>query len=329
MPDPPNTGYRRLVRLAPRAIGLLLLGFLLSRIEWPRIRDGLAGLDRPLIAVAIALSPLFVLAKSIRWYAIVRLQGYTPGIAWSMRVYLVGSFFSLVTPGKVGDISKAVYLERERAVPYPSGVASVLLDRVLDLLALATAGFIAVLATGIAGRFVWSILAFAALLAAGVALLVNPSWVARQLPTLTRLDAWSRAVARVRGFLGEVWRESARLWGPGLMLPAALTVVAYGFLFVACFALGQALHLPLTVLNVVYCVTVANVVSLLPVSISGIGTRDATIVILFSQLDIAPADAVLFSLGYFFLFGVVTGGLGALLFLAKPGKSRPDQEEQR
>jgi len=67
-----------------------------------------------------------------------------------------------------------------------------------------------------------------------------------------------------------------------------------------------------------FVVSVGNVLSFLPISIAGIGTRDASYVLLLSSLGKSHEEAIVFSnlvLICFYLFG---GILGLISYLIKP-----------
>jgi uncharacterized membrane protein YbhN (UPF0104 family) len=65
-----------------------------------------------------------------------------------------------------------------------------------------------------------------------------------------------------------------------------------------------------------------TLVELIPISVSGIGTRDAAVVFFFSVLGIGSAEAVSFSLIYL-IFGTYFNALvGFIAWLANPAKLR-------
>lgn len=320
----------RLLRLAPRAIGFLLLFGLLFTLDWERARILARAADPALLAGAAAGNLAFILAKSLRWWSILRIQGVRCGLGWTLRVYQAGSFFSVLTPGKVGDFVKVGYLHEARKATLAKGLAGVVVDRVLDLLALAGTALVVIFASEASHRFLTSILAFCGLVLAGLLLLLSKGWAKTLLAIVEPLPVVGRLVARVRGLLSEIYREFAGMKRTAVAGPIALTLVAYLGLYSGSFALALALGLPLTPFNVVYCVTVANVVSLLPVSVSGLGTRDLAMVVLFASLGIGRSDAVVFSVGYFLMSLIFGNGLGGYYwwrypirlsaFLRRPGK---------
>lgn len=127
----------------PFALGLL--GFLFHQN-----RDGLAQLqDHPknwsLLLVALVLCLGSTLLTFYRWYLLVVAQGFEFRLQDAVRLGFVGLIANYVTPlGAVGgDLTKAVLLAREQVSRRAVAVATVVLDRILGLLALFILGALA------------------------------------------------------------------------------------------------------------------------------------------------------------------------------------------
>ena len=71
---------------------------------------------------------------------------------------------------------------------------------------------------------------------------------------------------------------------------------------------------------------ISNLISFIPISISGLGTRDATLIYLFSLIGLKPELAVSYSFLVFIVFFVCGGLMGAVAWWIKPlpisGKSK-------
>jgi uncharacterized membrane protein YbhN (UPF0104 family) len=74
-----------------------------------------------------------------------------------------------------------------------------------------------------------------------------------------------------------------------------LTVIAYGLLFSAVYLLARSADLGINFWQSAVMLSVANIVSFLPVSFSGIGTRDAVLVFFFARLGRSGEEAIVFS----------------------------------
>ncbi len=88
-----------------------------------------------------------------------------------------------------------------------------------------------------------------------------------------------------------------------------LTIAAYFVFFKGCYLLGLSVDIHLPFIKIVFFVTFANLLSFLPISFSGIGTREGSLVYLFSTENLSGESALAFSVLIFattyLLFGVV------------------------
>jgi uncharacterized protein (TIRG00374 family) len=139
----------------------------------------------------------------------------------------------------------------------------------------------------------------------------------RHLPLVRRYDARLTAAA-------DRFQQGLRpLLTPRLVVPLLLTQVAYLLFFEQGQLLAQAVDLEIGFAYLAVCLSVAGVITLLPISISGLGTRDAALIAMFAPLGIAASQAMAFSTIYFLTFYVMGGAIGALAWQIKPLKERP------
>jgi len=69
-----------------------------------------------------------------------------------------------------------------------------------------------------------------------------------------------------------------------------------------------------------FCVSIASLLALLPISISGLGVRDATFLALLLPLGVTAELAISYSLLILLVFNVFGGALGAIAWFMKPLK---------
>jgi uncharacterized membrane protein YbhN (UPF0104 family) len=168
---------------------------------------------------------------------------------------------------------------RERGIPVGRGLASVLLDRLLDvamLLVMAAAG-IAMLGDipdGVVG-------------AAAAVFFVGGVWLARAFLCGTPAVIIGRVLApvtpggvrrRVAALQTDLCQALGELPSRAVAGGILLTVLAWGVNYLANYQMAQALGLPLSFLEVAGLSAVASLVVLVPVSIAGVGTREAAMV---------------------------------------------------
>jgi uncharacterized protein (TIRG00374 family) len=301
-----------------QAIGIIIFAFILWKLDLRAAWDILSGTRVWLLGVALLLTVPFVLIKAHRWRYLLGMQGIRYNIKDCNYAYLAGMYLGLVTPGRVGDFVKVVYLKRDRSVPMSIGVTSVIMDRLCDLLLLVAVACAGGLAFTLSGNIMAVIAGFGLVVVAIVLIFLNGTVRRLVLGNLFKLvlpkKAKDGAEVRIESFYAGVDHfKSVRL-----VVPMALTVVAYVIFFAQCDLIARAANIPIGYMNVAYCISVANLVSLLPISISGIGTRDAAMISMFVVLNLPKESAVVFSMLFLIISNVSSGAIGAVAWLKKP-----------
>lgn len=238
--------------------------------------------------------------KVARWHELVKIAGLAPRFRYSWETYNVGTFLGMITPGKVGEFGRVGYL-KNHGVPVAVALAAVIVDRVFDV------AVIAVLALAAAGILFGTQWFLACLAACSLGVLVA-AFLAVRLRSANSGFAWI-------AFLLTLIRRPFLLAGV-TALTAASWLVYCGWAVVLAWSIGLAP--PAGAL--VSAVILAGIVALLPVAPSGLGTRDATLVVLLAPYGLAPAQAVALSFLMFvsIVLSSVIGGWYWLKGVAHP-----------
>lgn len=304
----PRPGVGRfVVRLL---VGILLLAVIIGRIGRP---DFGVPLGPRLVAGIVAAALLLLLGQSIaalRWKVV--LGPGSPRWAYLTRLYYVGGFFSLFLPTVVGgDVVRAA--AAAQATNRPGGViASVLIDRALGVLALASYGLLGlVLAPGLVGRLVAASTlhlpgARPVLLGAGglvILALAGRQVLRRPRVRAAALDGW------------RAFRDLAR--SPRALLTAVLLgFVVQGLYILLWVVLAGAVRLPVEERLLLFAVPVVSVFAMLPVTLNGLGVREGAWLLLLGASGIPDNRIVGFSL-LFFITNLLTGLVGGVLFVTR------------
>jgi uncharacterized membrane protein YbhN (UPF0104 family) len=104
------------------------------------------------------------------------------------------------------------------------------------------------------------------------------------------------------------------LSGMQLARQFGLTVLATGVVYLRLYLLVTALDIHLAAIPFVAAMSLASVAALIPVSVSGIGTRDAALMLIAPALGISPEQAIGISTLILFL-SVVNGAVGLAVYL--------------
>jgi len=255
---------------------------------------------------ALLLTALFPVCMTARWLAVLGAAGYRipfkRGMALTMAVWPLGT----LTPSKSGDLAKAMGIRDQ--TPLSVGLGSVVMERALDVVLLATLSLLGALIVkdiqlgAAAACVLCAALAGWYLLARKWNLPVPPKWKDR----FERFGETSRCLVR----------------HPKFFLAAIIASGVNWFLSVwqtqLCF-LAFGVHVPM--LQILAALPLAIFVGLLPITIAGMGTRDKAMMVLLAAY--APQNVIL-SVGILYtLLGYLIPSLVGIPFMHKllPKKS--------
>ncbi|NNJ11456.1 flippase-like domain-containing protein [Chloroflexales bacterium ZM16-3] len=279
-----------------RLLGPLLLILFLANANLGGLIDTLRTADVWPIMLSLLLMPPFVIIKSWRWARILREMGIRIDMRTAVALYTVGLFYGATTPGQAGDLLKAVYL-RDRGQPMAPAMLSVVLDRLFDLLVMATLATLGIFALGqlLPGRALQTALVIAmglGMVALTVVLTARGprEWVLTGLlpkvaPRLkVSLDRWNSQLTSLT-------------LRPQLLVPVALaSLISAGFTFWRLWLLFLALGLSAVPLYVVVGASaLIAVLQVLPISVAGVGVRDAVLIAILLPYGYGSDQALILS----------------------------------
>ncbi len=266
-----------------------LLALVLARIDLSQAGDRLTGGRWGLFGAAAAIVFLSFLVAAWRWQLYLQAVGLEARIASAVRAYLIGTFANTFLPSQVGgDVARALLAgssgRRLRAA------TTVVIDRATALACLIGVGWMAAAAApGTVPAELWGALATAT--AATAAALVGALLLLRG----------GRAARLVPGRLKDVGSEVAEaaracLQRDVLIRTAVMGIAFQGLVLLAAWLLLRAISLDLPLSALAASLAPVALVSLLPISLGGLGVREGSYVVLLGYAGVAPADATVFSL---------------------------------
>lgn len=296
----PSWGFRSLLQtIIGIAISLACVGLLARLIS---VQEVAASLGRGNVVVVVPAVGLYFLGscvRSVRWRLL--LGSYRVPTRVLFRTLIIGLMVNDVLPGRLGELARMALLARSARVPIGVSLASILVERVLDGLALTALLAIGIYLAGVGG-WLAQLAGFSAVLfgAASAVLLLGaiaPAVAGRSASAITAplprrfRESLGRLTARTLEGLQPIRRPQVGLLVLGLSLLAwgveasMYLVMALGFQVpggVAVGALGAA---------------VANLATLVPSSPGYVGTFDLALqAVLVGVFEAAPSDATAYAL---------------------------------
>ncbi len=298
-----------------RLIGIVLLLVVLWRVGAPELFGVLIHVNPLALIGGAVLATAVLILRSLRWRILCEGLDIHLPVSEGIRLYLLATFAASITPGRIGDLAKAYYV-RDRLAQggLAAGIATVVYDRVLDL------GQIGALALGALVVLPWVpaeagpplvLLALLGFVAGTVwrptreGLLARPlNWALRRLPGADGASPPAPPAGHVLVAQALTTASLIGVAGASVVLARGLSIAAPAWSLAVLAALGA-------------------VVSLMPITVLGIGTRDALYVVAAPFLGATAESMLALSLLLLsmYVLNSITGC--AAWFLSPPRDRRP------
>ena len=278
------------------ALGIAVVALLLRHYDARPVFHALARERLSYFIAAIVLYLGSQVMSAWRWHLLARLNGITGRFRESLAYYFVGMFTNLFVPGLVGgDAARALYLGR-RHQRLAEAIASVVADRGIGLLAVfwfAAGGALMLRTVKLPPSILHVTVSMGAAALAG--------WLTS--PLLARL------ATNLGGRLGRLVEPILPyLRHPAALLPAIiLSIILQAALAVCQYLLARGLGLETSLATFMLCVPIANVFASLPITLNGLGVREAAYLVLFGYAGLAKPDTI--ALGLLWFASTIIGGL--------------------
>ncbi len=291
------------------AVSLSVLLFVILSAGPGQIWDVVSTVDAVFFVGALALATAGIFVSAGKLQLLLRAKGQDVSYLTVLRYYYIGTFFNSVLPSTIGgDVVKA-YRLFDDTDDRGEAVAAVFMDRYTGLVALLSIAVVAAAVAPVAlPRQV--MLAVYGTAAAAVLLTLLLAWkpvdrfVPRRVPGVVE-----KVVDQLRNVQDAVTSYRRR---PGAVAVAlGISLGFHVFLATVNIVLARAVDMAVPWPYFFVFIPIAAVILFLPISIGGLGVREAVYTYLFTLAGATAAEAVAVSLLFqgIFLFGASVGGI--------------------
>lgn len=318
----------RKYKLIIYVVGILIFyGIIFFKFNLNQSFHILNNINLNLFLTAAFLMPIpYFLLVSYRWQLLLRTQDIRYSYQNSFIMYLKGLSAGVITPGKMGEGIKFFDLRKD-GHPWQKSLSVTIIDRLIDVVILGLLACISIV------KFLKfslpNILDYALLLLISVLLLYY-------IYTHGLAKKWSEFFAR-SFFLNKIDTrliDSNRLnldfkrptyFEVILIISLSIFILITSLL--TAYLLALSIDISISFSALVSCYTISVLIAQIPVSIYGIGTRDMSMIALFSYYGLSSESAVAFSILLLITYAI-SGLMSSFVWIANLSNDFAINEKQ-
>ena len=304
-------------------IGIALFIIILSRINLGALIDILSHTSIVFLSLALTVNCVAIILKSAKWKIIVNSIKPEFPLAESVKAFFVGFSFSTITPAKLGDFIKVLYINDEQC-GLGKSISTVVIDRLIDIVLLFSIAFIGIYGFSVFYHIeilsISTIILIVAGILAGLYTVLHRPLLSALLKPFFTIFVPKHLKSKVTLYYDDFFSGLFTFYQDRSRFISSVTIGIISWIppFIYGYLLALSIGIDTGVLFFVLVIPVLSLLDLLPISISGIGTRDVALIFLFGLKGISPEQAVAFSLLYLFMSYWLIALIGAAVYFRYP-----------
>lgn len=297
-------------------IGIILFVYILAKIDFSEVVKEVSQVNVYFISIAIIVILIRLFSETLKWFTIARFQDMKIPFKKAFKINLVENYYGFITPSKVGSVIRAEYLKEYADDKIGKGLFNFVIDKILDVSAIL---FIALLfsyqfkdtldlpVTFFSALFLVFVLGILFFIKKERSYFILKFFHRKLIPSRLR----EKAKVTFNSFYEHVPRKRY------FVLFFALNFINWLLNYLTAYYIGLSLgiEVPLVVYFAIY--PIGTLVTMIPISINGLGTREATLISLFGLFSVGAAKVFSMSIIGLVIAGIIPCIIGIYLSFKK------------
>lgn len=301
----------KLKQLLP-IIGVIILIFIISTLDLQEIYNVFTNIN-PIYSIICFFSVVPILILSvIQWQILLKKQKIKVSYLYSLKNIFIGYFYGFISPGGFGAYTRAFYLEHASKSPLPKCFSNIIIHNTIDYLSLLLLGAIGALFLSSIYPYLFVIIILVMILVIGTLLFFLRKDKSKILFTkIIQTRIFATIKDRLSNSIDSLYEDIPSF--KDVILPFFLSLSGWILRFTEFFLISRLFGFEIDFIYFILIVAVANVIASIPISIYGLGTREVSLITMFSVFGVMPERVLSLSLFWFVVIWLTPSIIGAII----------------
>lgn len=313
----------RIKKILP-LVGIIVLIVIFTTLDLRKIYDIFSSIN-PLYSLIcfFAIIPILLLVN-VEWQILLKKQKIKVDFLYSLKNIFIGYFYGFITPGGIGAYTRSLYLQEESKTPLPKCLSNIIIFNTIDYFALLVVG-------AVGGFFLSGIYPYLFVTICFVMFIVSllfwfffkKNKSKKVFTRIIQLQIFSTLKDKLENSVDYFYEDIPRF--NDVLLPFILSISGWVLKYLELYLISKLFMIEIPVVSFILILAVADVIASLPVSIYGLGTRELSLITMFSKFSSATVSyeqIVSFSLFIFVIFWLAPSILGGIITFFESNKTK-------
>jgi len=305
-------------------IGLIVLIVIFFKLDIGKIADIFSSI-KPVYSLIcfFAVIPI-VLLVNIEWQILLKKQKIKVSFWYSLKNIFIGYFYGFITPGGVGAYTRSLYLQEESKSSLLNCLSNIIIFNTIDYFALLLLGAIG--AFYLSSNYPYILLTIIFVIFVVVALILfffRNDKSKKVFMRIIRLRIFTTLKDKLENSVDSFYEDLPRF--NDIIIPFVLSTSGWILKYFELYFISKLFMIDIPFASFILLFAVADVIASVPISVYGLGTREITLITMFSEFSsttISYEQIVSFSLFVFVIFWFVPSVFGGAITFFESNKTK-------
>lgn len=306
----------KILKLLP-LIGVSILIYIIYKVGLINLYKTIITANLYYVFLSLLLLVISILALTFKWYTILKLQDININFLYALKLYFISVFYGVITPARTGSIIRASYLKDKTDKSFGACASSIILERLMDLFVIFV---VSVTGCIVFSKYISSWLPII-LVFFVVFILLSLLLLKKNINRLFFMFIYNFLIPeRLKEKSREIY-DSFYSNMPSIkkmIYPLVLTIATWTIIGVHFYFITRAYSVNISFFNTTLIFIIATMVGLIPITIGGLGTKEATLIYLFSFFGVGAATVVSISFLVLITAHIIPPSIGFFFSIKEP-----------
>ena len=302
-------------------IGIIILVIIIINLDLEKIKAAFLSINPIFIFLSMSLLLPIMIIKTYVWQIILKEQKINLAFYQSLKIYMIGFFYSSITPGFLGHLMRIPYIKEKTDDPYGKLFVNIFIDTTIRTIAEYLMIFIGALI--IFGSFPEIFIIYVIIfIISGLILyyFIKKERGEKFFYGLVKYFIPKKLKDSSYKFIDTFYYDFPKF--SKLIIPLILGIFIWVLIFSQEYIVVYAMGINIPYFYFLLLFPIANIAGYLPITIAGLGMREFTSIMIFSTLfGVAKEEILVFTLVGFIITDLFPGFLGFLFCLTETGEN--------
>ncbi|KYK33140.1 MAG: hypothetical protein AYK22_01130 [Thermoplasmatales archaeon SG8-52-3] len=293
-------------------IGIIILIYIIFTLDLQEIYTVFTKIN-PIFSIIsfFAILPV-VIMSNIQWQILLKKQKIKVSFFYSLKNILIGYFYGFISPGGIGAYTRALYLEHESKAPLGKCLSNIIIFNTIDYLSLLLLGTIGAILLSSVYPYLFVVIIMISILIVFLLLFFLKKEKSKHLfLKLIQSRLFSSIKDRLTESLDSFYEDLPSF--KDVLLPFVISIIGWIIRFAELFFISILFFIDIPFVYFILIIAVGNVIASIPITIYGLGTREASLITMFLFFNVIPEKVLGLSLFWFIIIWFSPSLIGAII----------------